>query len=264
MPNISFDSLEAVPEGLREFAKNTDGKFVVDVVPGAKLNEFRDNNIRLSQERDNLAGIFQKLRPVVGEDLDTFLSSYQNMAEVAQKVKDGTLKTTDDITKEVENRVSAMKNGYENQLSQAQKDKVAAQEALTAANNKYNRSVIDRAVTEAVINPNSGANPEALKHILTNAYEVFQVTPSGQLIAKDGDATIYGSNGADPMTPAEWLGRLRETAPFFFKNSNGGGATGGGQGGNDKYGGMTKADFDKLAPEKKLAIWHAQQAKGKK
>jgi hypothetical protein len=84
---------------------------------------------------------------------------------------------------------------------------------------------------------------------------VFKVDANGQLVAKDGDAIIYGADGATPMSPSEWVrGKLREQAPYFYKNSSGGGATGGGTAGDAKFGGMAEAEFRKLAPEKKLAL----------
>jgi hypothetical protein len=48
MADILYDSQEAVPEDLREFASAKDGKFAVSVAPMAKLTEFRDNNITVS------------------------------------------------------------------------------------------------------------------------------------------------------------------------------------------------------------------------
>lgn len=264
MPNITFATQDEIPDGLKEFAKKVDDKFVVEVVPGAKLEEFRTNNIRISQERDALGQVVQKLKPVVGDDLDGFISGYNELVTTSQKVKDGSLKATDDINKEVENRVATMRSGYDTQLAQAQREKAEALAAKRDSDNKYNRSIVDRAVTTVVIDPNSGANPEALNHILKTAYEVFQVTADGKLIAKDGDAVIYGANGADPMTPAEWLARLRTQAPYFFKSSNGGGAAGGNNTGNERFGGMTKADFDKLSPDRKLAIAHQVKAQAKR
>jgi hypothetical protein len=68
----------------------------------------------------------------------------------------------------------------------------------------------------------------------------------------DGEAIIYGADGATPMTPDEWLAKLRDSAPYFCKNSNGGGATG--NQGNKMFGGMSKEDFNKLSGAQKLAL----------
>jgi hypothetical protein len=264
MPNISFATLDEVPEGLREHAKQTDGRFVVNVVPEVRLAEFRENNIAISRERDSLKGVVGKLAPIVGEDVDGFVQNYGTLTTIAQQVKDGTLKGSDAIQAEVDNRVATMKTGFESQLQQKSAEAAQWQSAAAEADQRFKRSIVDRAVTEAVVSDASGANPGALSDILVRAYSVFQVGNDGRLVAKDGDAIIYGADGATPMTPLEWMGKLRQQAPYFFKNSSGGGANGG-NGQNPAYGGMSKADFDRLPPERKLSIaLQAKQGAGKR
>jgi hypothetical protein len=259
MPNITFDTLDVVPDGLKEHAKKDEasGKFLVSVVPEVKLNEFRDTNVRVSQERDALGVVVQKIKPLIGDDIDAFIAQYTELATMSQQVKDGKLKASGDIEAEVLNRVASMKTGFETQLTQAQQALVAERNARVEATTKYNRSIIDQNVTQAVITPTSGANPEALNDILTRAYGVFQVQADGKLIAKDGEAIIYGVDGATPMTPMEWMTKLRVQAPYLFNQSGGGGANGGQQGGGTaERGGMTKEAFNALSPEARLRIYH--------
>ena len=47
MTVITYESKEAIPEGLAEFAKEEDGVYSVNVVARTKLEEFRDNNTGL-------------------------------------------------------------------------------------------------------------------------------------------------------------------------------------------------------------------------
>ena len=254
MPNITFASLEEVPDGLKEHAKQTDGKFVINVVPEARLIEFRENNIRISQERDGLASIFGKLKPIVGDDIDGFMTQHGELSRIAQQVKDGKLQASDAIATEVENRVAQMKTGYESQLVQKSTEAATWQTKAADAETKFNRSIIERAVTDAVVSEKSGANPGALSDIITRANRVFQVGADGKLIAKDGEAIIYGADGTSPMTPMEWMGKLRNEAPYLFKNSNGGGASGGNSA--NGLGGLSQADIAKLSPEAKLRLYH--------
>lgn len=266
MPNITFDTLDTIPDGLKEHAKKDDatGKFVVSVVSEVKLNEFRDTNVRVSQERDALGVVVQKIKPLIGDDIDAFITQYTELAATAQQVKDGKLKASDAIEAEIANRVTSMKSGFETQLTQAQQALVQERNARVEATQKYNRSIIDQNVTQAVIMPTSGANPEALNDILTRAYGVFQVQADGKLIAKDGEAVIYGADGVAPMTPMEWMTKLRVQAPYFFKPSGGGGANNGqNTGGTQERGGMTKEAFNALSPEARLRIYH-QNKDGKK
>ena len=73
MPDFLFDNVEQIAEELRGDAKKNDaGKFVLNLVPKTKLDEFRENNIKLSKERDDLSKVVAKVLPIVGEDADKF------------------------------------------------------------------------------------------------------------------------------------------------------------------------------------------------
>jgi len=261
MPDVTFATMSEVPEWAKEHAKEVDGKYVVKLAPEAKVNEFRDNNVRVSQERDTLKAQLEKVRPVMGEDVDAFLSEVQTLRQVQQEVKDGKLKPGTDVSAEVERRVSEMRGDFQRQLSEKAQEARSANDRAAAENSKWRRSVVDRAVTDAVLEAASGAETSALPDIMQRAYGVFTVDDSGKLVAKDGDAIVYGSDGATPMTPREWLAKLRERAPYFFKNSNGGGASGasGRVTGNTLPGGMLRDDFLKLPAVKRMA--YARQHK---
>jgi hypothetical protein len=98
----------------------------------------------------------------------------------------------------------------------------------------------------------SGANPEALPDILSRASRTFTVTEKGQVVAMDGDAVLYGADGATPMSPREWLGKVIEEAPYLSKSSAGGGAAG--NRGDEKFGGMSADEFNKLSPQRRMEI----------
>lgn len=257
MPEIQFDTLDAIPEGLREGAKESGGKYIINVVQKAKLDEFRDNNTTLSQERDTLKASVASLTAIVGEDAAAFATELAELRTTAQKVKDGSLKGSDAIETEVTNRVASMKGDYERRLVETGKDAAEWKSKAEASDQKFRRSLIDRAVTNAVLAEASGAQPQALTDILSRAYAVFTVDDGGKLTAKDGEATIYGADGATPMTPAEWLEKLKETAPYFFKNSGGGNA--GGSTDSGIPGGLAAEQFDKLSGAQQLAIIRQNQ-----
>lgn len=254
MPDITFDTLDQVPEEFREAAKQEGGKIVVNVVLKSKLDEFRDNNIKVSTERDQIAAKVKALEEVVGEDADAFATELVELRDIAQKVKDGKLKGDDTIAKEVENRIATMKGQYEEQLKATGKETSAWKDKALAAEGKFKRSQVGAAVTNAVVAAESGVEAKALPDILERAYKVFQVQDDGSLIAKDGEVTIYGGDGSTPLTVGEWIGKLKESAPYFFKSSQGGGA--GGAGAGSRPGNMSEADFQKLSPQQRLEAAH--------
>lgn len=250
MPTLAFDTLDAVPEGLREFAKEADGKVTVKVVAETKLDEFRTNNVALSQERDVLNTRVTKLTGLVGEDPDQFATELATLRETAQKVKDGQLQASDDVDRVVQERVSKMKEGFEEQLRASASETAAWKTKATTVQGDFDRSIVDQHITTAVIDPKVGALTEALPDILHRARGVFQVE-NGKLVPRKGEAVIYGADGATPMTPAEWLAGLKTSAPYFFKGSGGGGATGDGPG---TVAGMSQADFLKLPAHRRLEL----------
>jgi hypothetical protein len=252
MPEFLFDADSMIPDELRSSAtKNEAGKFVLNLVPKAKLDEFRESNIKVSKERDELLGKYGKVSQLVGEDADAFAKELAELRSTHTQVADGKLKKSEDIEKTLTERTAAMRKSFEDQSQNASKENAlikADNEALKGEIKKIN---IDRAITGAVLNGKAGALPEALPHILSEAYKVFVVEPNGDIIPKNGDAIIYGADGSSPMTSDEWLLKLSEKSSYLFKPSAGGGATGAK---DTNTGGMSAAEFAKLKPQQKLEL----------
>lgn len=61
--------------------------------------------------------------------------------------------------------------------------------------------------------------PGAVNDIVTRGMSVFRADDEGRVQAFDGDQLMYGSDGT-PLTPEEWLGKLRVTAGFFFRSDH--------------------------------------------
>ena len=251
MPVINFPTLEAVPEGLKEFAtEGQDGQFAVNVVPNKKLEEFRDKNIDLSKQIESLAPFVARVKHIAGEDFDEFEGELKNLRDIARRVQDGELKTDDQIENAVQERIKALRDGYEeNNKSLARQLAEKDKEAQTLAE-RLVRTRIDKDVTAAVIVPESGVRPEALPDVLERAYRIFKVE-DGVLIPKKGESTIYGADGATPMTVNEWLVKLRDEAPHYFKGNGGGGASGSK---DEKVGGFTAAQINAMSPQQRLEL----------
>jgi len=249
MPDITFTSLDQIPDGLKEYAKQADGKFVVNVVPNAKLTEFRDNNIKFAQERDAAKATVEALTAIVGSDPEKFKAELVDLRSTAQKVKDGQLKGSDAITKEVEARLEAATASLKTQLSEMGTKLNTSETASMSWKAKFERQVLREHITAAVVAKDSIANPAALGDIISRAEQVFRVKDDG-IVPMKGDTIIYGADGASPMTPKEWLTKLVETAPYFGKESSGGGA--GTKQGDAAYGGLSREAFQALSPEERI------------
>lgn len=249
MPQIIFTDKSAIPDGLE--VSEVEGKFVVNVVDKAKLDEFRENNVIIAKERDALKAFKDTVSPIVGDDLAEFSKTYDTLRGVNQQVADGKLKASGDVDAEVEKRTKAMREDYERQLLAKATEARSASDRAVTSETKFKRTLIDQAITKAAINPDNGVESSALIDLMTRAYNVFKVKDDGNVVPMDGEAVIYGNDGATPMTPDEWLGSLKKQAPHFFKRSAGGGAEGGS---NKGFGGMTQEEIAKLSPEQKMAM----------
>lgn len=262
MPDITYDSQESIPEGLRDYAAKdeTSGKFVVKVAPAAKLTEFRDNNTNLLRERDELKNVVSRYASVVGENPDEAAEEISRLRTTAQQVEDGKLKGSEAIEKEVSARVKQMEESYKTQIQELGAKTQTLEQREREALNKFRQSVLDREITNAVLAKDSAANPDALPDIRSRAARVFTVNEKDQLVAMDGDAVVYGSDGITPMRPKEWLDKVIEEAPYLARTSAGGGAAG--NRGDEKYGGLGRKEFEELPAQKRMELYRASKRAG--
>lgn len=253
MPELIFDSLEQIPEGLREGAKTNDaGKVVIKVVPQVKLDEFRDNNIKVVKERDDALALANKAREIIGgDDFDAFASSLGELRTTAQRVKDGELVANKSLEDALAERTAKMREDLQGEISRHAQEAKAWKDKHGLTDKKLRQTYVDRALTDVVLDETSGVHPKALPDLLKRAYDIFEVSDEGKLTPKRGEATIYGGDGVTPMSPKEWISSLKDEAPYFFKGSNGGGANGGE---GKSINGMTQAEIAKLDPMARLAI----------
>lgn len=248
MPIIKFKTKEEVPEGLK--AEEKDGAFVVDVVEKAKLDEFRDNNIALSKERDTYKNKASFYESIAGDDPEKFKGELEDLRKTDQLVKDGKLKGSSAVDEEVNRRVTSVKEGYDGQIRDLSTKLEKANMRADTAEGRARRSVVTNAVTQAILDPESGVNPAASKFVLEQAYGLFHVDENENLIPKKGDAVQYGADGVSPMTPKEWLQKLLVDAPYFSLKSSGGGASGNGD--SKLPGGFSQESWDKLSPQERI------------
>ena len=139
MPIINFPSLAEVPEGLKEFAKDEDGVISVNVAPTAKLDEFRNKNIELSKSLEAAGPVLARVKEIAGDDLDAFTSDLNGLRDIARRVKDGELKTDDQIEAAVQDRLKVVRDGYEENAKSLRTQLAATEQKATTFAEKLNR-----------------------------------------------------------------------------------------------------------------------------
>jgi hypothetical protein len=249
MPTITFKTKEEIPESLQQHATEAaDGTWKVGVVH----ESFRDKNTALLKERDTLAHALQTYKSVVGDtDPDALKNELEALRETAQMVKDGKLSKKEDIEAEVARRLQAKEAALTEQIKASA---TKAEEASRRAQDfeaRWKTTIVDRAISEAVLAGDSGINPSALPDIMSRASRVFRAKEDGTLVAMQGDTIIYGEDGETSMKPKEWLRQVLKEAPHFAKPSAGGGANGGNEKGVAGSG-LSESEWAKLPATERL------------
>ena len=210
--NLPFytDTLDTVPEQLHSFYRKEEaGGYtlgVEGVAPKRKVDEFRDNNRKLQTQVQELQEKYQFV------DIEEYKSLKEKVADNDTK---GFVPQTD-IEKEVEKRIRKMQKEYEENTNQLNTQ-------LTSQSEKLSQLLIDNEVATTAAGAN--ALDTAMDDILMRVRSKFSVK-DGVAVAKDSAGeTEYNAKG-DPLTIAEYISTMRETAPHLFKSSVGAGSTG--------------------------------------
>ena len=243
--------LEDVEEALRGFYVQAGDEYVLDTEDGefrSKINEFRGNNIELRQKVEKLE---QQLGGLSGIDKDKFeaaLKAQQELADLKAKgVLDNAGVKDEEFQKLLQERTEQMRGDFETQLNALKKANadLEARSDKLAAELKHDRvkSIISEAVSEFGV-PRKGA----MHDILARAASVWDRDDNGQPVAVAEGRKIFGKDGNNPLTPAEWVNGLARDAGYLFEPNAGGGA-GGGSGNGAAPGGTVDWNDQKAISE---------------
>jgi hypothetical protein len=209
---FKFKTREEIPAELQPHYVERDGAWILDAEGDgskAKLEEFRANNIALSNQLKRFEGIDPDAVRQLAED--------KRKLEEAQQLKAG------EVDKVIEARLKAARAEWDKQHGVV----VAERDALTG---RLTAIQIDQAVvTEAT---KRGLRATAIPDITSRARMNFKlVNGVPQAFELDGQTARMGKDGVTPMTLAEWVDALVSDAPHLFEANAGGGAAGSGSGG---------------------------------
>ena len=206
---FKYATKQEIPAEHQSFYVERDGAWLLDadgVVSQSKLDEFRQNNITLTNQLKKFEGIDPDAVRQLAED--------KRKLEEAQQIKAG------EVDKVVAARLKA-------ELDKVHAPVVAERDAL---HGRLSAIQIDQAVvTEAT---KRGLRPTALTDITARARQTFKlVNGVPQAFEADGQTARTGKDGVSPMTLAEWVDALVSDAPHLFEANAGSGAAGSGPGG---------------------------------
>ena len=216
---FKFKTREEIPAEHQSFYIERDGAWLLDadgVVEKSKLDEFRNTNVTLLKERDELKQRFEGIDP----DEVRKLADEKRKLEEAQQVKAG------EVDKVIEARLKSTRTEWEKQHGVVVAERDALHGRLTAIQ-------IDQAVvTEAT---KRGLRATAIPDITSRARTNFKlVNGVPQAFESDNQTARVGKDGVSPMTLAEWVDALVSDAPHLFESNAGGGAAGNASGGSGR------------------------------
>ncbi len=263
MAVITYESLADVPDDLKDDAKEVDGKVQVKVALASKIVDFREKNIRLSQERDEFAGKVSRYETVTGvplgevEKLDDFARLLESLRETEAQVKAGKLVQDTSLEEAATARVTEVTNNFKNQMAELARDRDAHKTSAMKAKEQLDMVRVENAIRTVASDPEVGMLEGAVRLILSDAFGVFRVEENGKIVPKAADGTIlYGNDGVNPMSVKEWLLKAREGNEFLFKGARGGGSSGGDQ---KIAGRLTTAELANMSPAARMAWFRKQQ-----
>lgn len=214
---FKYTAKDQIPPEHSGFYVERDGAFVLDaegVVEKAKLDEFRQNNIALAKERDELKQRFDGIDP----------EEFRRLADEKRKLEEANQLKAGELDKVVENRVKGLRSELEKQISNLTSERDALTSRLTAIQ-------IDQGVITAATK--RGLRPTALTDITARARIVFKlVNGVPRAFEADGQTVRYGRDGVTPMTLEEWVDSQVSEAPHLFESNSGGGASNAGGNGS--------------------------------
>jgi len=188
----------------------------------ANRDEILTEKKTLQQKIEEMSKTWEGLDP---QAVRTIMSRLENDEE-AKLLAEG---KTDAV---IERRTERLKADHQKQLEKAEQSRMTLQEQLEAAQGQVKKLMVEGSLRQAAAE--LGVVPSAIEDALFRAMGVFTVREDGKLVAEEGGSTVYGKDGKNPMTPAEWLETMKEKAPHWFPAPSGGGAAGGpgGRGGS--------------------------------
>jgi hypothetical protein len=219
MPIINFDSLEQVPEGLKEFAKTDDatGKVTKSTwSPSSKLDEFREKqhqSLQASWSSLSLARALQE--PDRGQPGRVRCRTERTPRR--EQARQG--RRTQDHDRDRAGHSGSRQGDprrLRGQRKSLRRELTDMQNKATTLTERLNRTRIDKDVTAAVIAPDSGVRPEALPDVLERAYGLFKVEDD-QIVPKRGEQRDLRRRWREPHDRGRVAGQAPRRGPALLQ-----------------------------------------------
>ena len=232
----TLTKLDEVPEALRSYYRQDGDKFVLDLDGGAggsggdgeseKLREFRNNNIRLSNEVDALKN---SLKGFEGVDAD-MIKSLKEAREKSQFEEEKELLRKGKIDEVLTRRTQAVVAETEKKILATNKTLEEERNKTKALQSRLAALTVDREVIAAAEKAGLKIRQGASSDVMRRARDIWQIGDDGTMkpVGPDGQPLYSAKTAGQPMTMDEYItSKLAVEGSHLFEAAGGGGAGGG-------------------------------------
>lgn len=173
-----------------------------------RLSEFRNNNVSLKAEIEELKNKFDGIDP----------AEYKDLKSKSDDLRDAKLIKSGELDKAVANRTKLMAEEHTKAITKATEENTRLVARLTEV--EINQAAISEAMKK-------GLRQTAVPDITARARSIFRLV-DGKVIAyeADGKTIKFGKDGSTPYSISDWVEAQVTDAPHLFEASGGGGAGG--------------------------------------
>lgn len=220
-----YDTQAEIPKEYAALYEERDGKWHLKVefeglAPKEKVDEFRDNNTKLTKELEDLRKQYGDVTP---DKLKAIQKEAQDAKDAARKKEEEAAIKEGKIDQVLASRTAEMKTGFEKQIGELQAQ-VKTRDA------ELERIIVERGIAEAAAKKKVLGT--AVEDVIMRGKTVWKLK-DGQPVPvemKDGKEELrYGKDGK-VLTFETWIDSLATSAPHLFEASAGSGASGKGGG----------------------------------
>lgn len=201
------DSLDGVPEALREHYTEENGKYVLDTDQKDRINEFRTNNITLKQQAEDLEA---KLKQFEGIDP----AKYQELAALERQKRDKELIEAGDVETLLNERLESERSTYQKAIDDLKTALDETRGELVAT------KVTDTLKTAAA---DAGVLPKAMNDVVKIASSDWELRDGKPTLVQNGEVVLSKEQPGEQMGMGEYFKNLLHEKPYFFQSSAGSG-----------------------------------------
>jgi hypothetical protein len=212
-----------IPEAFRDQYAEVEGQWLLQTEPS--INDIPKLQSALTQERT--------LRRETEKQLVEFKTKYEGIDPEEHHRLQDRVKGLDDaevydksgIEALVTRRTDAMKADHERQMGSLKRENDQLKGTAADYERRWRQDRIKTALLDAVTK--NGVYEKAVDDAVQRGLSVFtDLDEKGNVVARNGDDTVYGKDGVNPLSPGEWITTLKASgqAPHLWPASSGGGA----------------------------------------